>query len=69
VKRNESWDFCALVPITAHDNELVSGSQFGLGPDSEGLDAYRALFSMSGDAYRLLSMCIYEVSAVPPVLK
>ena len=61
---DEEWEFCALVPAAVRNGELSSGSQFGLGSDSEGLNAYKALFSTSGDDYRLLTLCIYEVSTL-----
>ncbi|KAL3118672.1 hypothetical protein niasHT_006500 [Heterodera trifolii] len=60
IVQNESWTYCALVPSTIVGNELVNGSQFGLGPDNDMMAAYNTAFAMSVDEYRILTVCIYE---------
>jgi hypothetical protein len=60
--QNESWNYCALVPATIVGKELVNGSQFGLGPENDMMTMYNTAFSMSQEEYRILTICIYEVS-------
>uniref|UniRef100_A0A183BN57 Uncharacterized protein n=1 Tax=Globodera pallida TaxID=36090 RepID=A0A183BN57_GLOPA len=60
IVQNDSWTYCALVPATIVSNELVNGSQFGLGPDNDMMAAYNTAFAMSVEEYRILTVCIYE---------
>jgi hypothetical protein len=61
IVQNDSWTYCALVPATIVGNELVNGSQFGLGPENDMMTMYNTAFSMSQEEYRILTVCIYEV--------
>jgi hypothetical protein len=60
--QNESWVYCALSPALGHGH--VNGTQFGLGPENDLLSAYNSAFGMSADEYRILTVCIYEVSSL-----
>ncbi|KAI1727624.1 hypothetical protein Ddc_04939 [Ditylenchus destructor] len=55
-----NYTYCALIPSTYYQGELVNGSQFGLGPENDMLHGYKAIFDTGVDEYRILSVCIYE---------
>ncbi|KAI1720013.1 hypothetical protein DdX_05382 [Ditylenchus destructor] len=55
-----NYTYCALIPSTYYQGELVNGSQFGLGPENDLLHGYKAIFDTGVDEYRILSVCIYE---------
>jgi hypothetical protein len=63
IKEDDAWQYCVIVPAIAvpGGGESVKATQFGLGPDNEGLSAYDVVFAMSGDGYRILTLCSYEV--------
>lgn len=62
VVENDAWKYCAVVPASHSSQGLQSGRAFGVGPDTDATDNYDISFVPSDKAYKVLSICIYEVS-------
>uniref|UniRef100_A0A915ETR3 Uncharacterized protein n=1 Tax=Ditylenchus dipsaci TaxID=166011 RepID=A0A915ETR3_9BILA len=60
IKQNDTWLYCSLVPATMVRDDKINGTRFGLGPDNDGVEAYKAAFGMNESQYRVLTVCIYE---------
>ncbi|KAI1698907.1 hypothetical protein DdX_17628 [Ditylenchus destructor] len=55
-----NYTYCSLIPSAYHEGQLMSGSQFGLGPENDLVHAYKSIFDTGDDGYQILSICIYE---------
>uniref|UniRef100_A0A915EES0 Uncharacterized protein n=1 Tax=Ditylenchus dipsaci TaxID=166011 RepID=A0A915EES0_9BILA len=60
IRHNDTWLFCSLVPATLHRHEHTNGTQFGVGPLNDGMEAYKAAFKMNDQQYKVLTVCILE---------
>jgi DNA-directed RNA polymerase subunit L len=61
---NEDFTYCVLLPERIEGNKYVESKAFGIGPSSDSTSVYDKIFHLNTDLYKVLSMCIYEVSKI-----
>lgn len=59
---NDEFTYCVLVPEFIENNVQYEGYAFGVGPKSDSAGIAQRIFKSNTDIYKVLSMCIYEVS-------
>ncbi len=59
VVNNTKWSYCMLIPVI-HGHG--AGVQSGLGAENDLLIGYDNVFEQSSHGYRILSICMFEVS-------
>lgn len=57
---NSTWDYCVIIPSSSVRQE--QGRLFGVGPDADWTKAYDNAFGISDNVYKILTLCLLEVS-------
>jgi hypothetical protein len=61
---NDAFNYCVILPERINENGRVQSKAFGVEADDDMTRIYDHIFGITSNAYKVLSICIYEISYI-----
>lgn len=61
---DDEFVYCVLTPERFDGNDYIKAHAFGMKPESDSTKVYDNIFGLNRDTYKILSMCIFEVTII-----